>query len=170
MVDRILGLNDTPHRIAWGVALGTFVCFTPTIGIQILLYVAVASVVRANRVSGMPILFLSNPVTALPLYYSEWWLGATILHGSAEGDGQRLIDALERLQANDMADTLWSWAYWRDLTFSILDLGVEIWIGATVIGVLASAPVYFVAKRAVVGYRRRKASRQSEAEPPGEAT
>ena len=35
----ILGLNDEPHRIARGVFLGTVVAFTPTLGLQMMIYV-----------------------------------------------------------------------------------------------------------------------------------
>ena len=34
---RVLHVDDTPHRIALGVALGFFVTWTPTIGVQIVL-------------------------------------------------------------------------------------------------------------------------------------
>src|SRR6056297_631558 len=42
LVHNILHLDDTPHRIAWGVFWGFFIGATPTIGIQVLLYWIVA--------------------------------------------------------------------------------------------------------------------------------
>lgn len=138
--------------------MGTFVCFTPTIGIQIAIYVLVATALRANRVSGMPVLFLSNPVTAIPLYYAEWWVGALVTQGG-EGNGERLREAVAKLAEQDVSATLWSWRYWRDLALSLIDLGAEIWIGATVFGVMAAAPMYWLSKWSVRAYRARKALR-----------
>ena len=72
----ILHLDDTPHRIAWGVFIGAMIAFTPTLGFQIVLYLPIAALLRANKVSGIPILFISNPFAAVPLYYTTWSVGA----------------------------------------------------------------------------------------------
>src|SRR5690606_17221590 len=72
LVHNILGLDDTPHRIGLGVLLGFLVAFTPTLGFQIIMYVALAALIRANKLSGIPILFISNPFTAVPLYWFVW--------------------------------------------------------------------------------------------------
>ena len=48
VVNRILGLNDTPHRIAWGVLLGFVVAFTPTVGLQMMIFVAVVQRLIGN--------------------------------------------------------------------------------------------------------------------------
>ena len=81
VVHKILGLDDAPSRIAWGVFLGCVVAMTPTLGLQILLYVSLATLLRVNKLSGIPILFISNPFTAVPLYGFCWWVGNLLLHG-----------------------------------------------------------------------------------------
>ena len=73
--DHLLGLNDSPHRIALGVGLGVFIAFTPTFGLQILLYLAIASAIGANKISGIGPLFINNPFTLLPLVYGRGALG-----------------------------------------------------------------------------------------------
>ena len=37
IVYRILHADDTPHRLALGIALGVFVAWTPTVGLQMVL-------------------------------------------------------------------------------------------------------------------------------------
>ena len=37
VLHNILHLDDTPHRIAWGVFIGAMIAFTPTLGLQIVL-------------------------------------------------------------------------------------------------------------------------------------
>src|SRR5690606_35711270 len=97
LVHNILGLDDTPHRIALGVLLGFVIAFTPTLGFQIILYVAVAALLRANKLSGIPILFITNPFTAVPLYWFVWKVGGLVLGRSAEGEKAPSAAALDAL-------------------------------------------------------------------------
>ncbi|MFW6066691.1 MAG: DUF2062 domain-containing protein [Myxococcota bacterium] len=155
IVHRILGLDDTPHRIAWGVLLGTMVTFTPTLGFQIAVYVAIATLVRANKVSGIPILFISNPFTAVPLYYFVWRVGAVVVPGDS-GSGRVVRERLRSLAGSEM-----SWSdvvtldFWLEVGGTIVDMGVELWVGSFVLGVLAGIPVYFISYWGVMEYRRR---------------
>ena len=48
VVSGILGLDDSPQRIALGVFLGFVVAMTPTLGLQIVIYVALAALLRVN--------------------------------------------------------------------------------------------------------------------------
>ena len=64
LVHRVLGVDDSPHRIALGVAVAFFVAWTPTLGFQMVLAIALATVLRANKAVTVPIVWLTNPVTA----------------------------------------------------------------------------------------------------------
>ena len=68
IVHKVLRLDDTPHRIALGVAIGFFVTWTPTIGIQMILVVALATLLKANKLVGVPFVWISNPFTIVPIY------------------------------------------------------------------------------------------------------
>jgi len=159
-VHRILGVDDTPHRIAWGVLLGSIVAWTPTIGLQIVIYVAAASVVRANKVSGIPILFISNPFTAVPLYYFAWKVGAFVLRGGNVDsvDGEALVR--ERLETNvsgqSWMEDIFTAEFWSDLGATLVQMGGELWLGSLVMGVLMGIPCYFLTLWAVRSYRRAK--------------
>ena len=65
---RVLGLNDTPHRIALGLAIGIFVTWTPTIGFQMVLTVVLSTLFRANKFVGVPFVWISNPLTVVAIY------------------------------------------------------------------------------------------------------
>ena len=66
---RILHVDDTPHRIALGVAIGMFVAWTPTIGFQMGLTVLLCALFRANKLVGVPLVWISNPLTIIPVYF-----------------------------------------------------------------------------------------------------
>lgn len=155
LVHRILGLEDTPHRIAWGVLLGAIIAFTPTMGFQIAIYVPLAAMVRANKISGIPILFLSNPFTAVPMYYFTWRVGAVLV------PGERMSNEAVRQKLKRLTDADAGWGeiiepeFWTDLGRVLVDMGVELWVGGILFGTLIGIPVYFVSYWGVMEYRRR---------------
>ena len=72
---KLLQLDDTPHSIALGAALGMFITFTPTVGIQVLIVLILSMVVRFNRFAAIVLIYLSNPVTIIPIYYADYVIG-----------------------------------------------------------------------------------------------
>ncbi|MGB5812326.1 MAG: DUF2062 domain-containing protein [Polyangiales bacterium] len=161
----ILHLDDTPHRIAWGVLLGALIAFTPTLGLQIVFYVLVATLLSANKVSGIPILFVSNPFTAVPLYYTTWSVGAWVLHPENSGrvvthdtiktwlgdTGRALKETgVERLLDRD---------FWVDTGRVLLSTGDELWVGGFVLGILTGVPLYFVTRWGINAVRHLREGR-----------
>jgi uncharacterized protein (DUF2062 family) len=159
IVSGILGLDDSPQRIALGVFLGFVVAMTPTLGLQIVIYVALAALLRVNKVAGVPILFITNPVTAVPVYGFCWWLGNLVLHG---GKGE---SSWEEVQARLMAaesgnnESLWeqmlSADFWSRVGTAMAQLGGELWLGSLVSGVALGLPAYGLVLWGVGAYRKR---------------
>jgi uncharacterized protein len=144
---RVLHVDDTPHRIALGVAIGIFITWTPTIGLQMALVVAIAALLRANKIVGVPFVWISNPVTLVPIYGPNHWLGTKILGGNYDFDQLRpFVEAVatggnwfERLHA--AWDAMWR-VFW------------PLWLGSAVVGGVLAVITYFVIRYAVVRYRR----------------
>lgn len=144
---RVLHVDDTPHRIALGVAIGIFITWTPTIGLQMALVVALAALLRANKVVGVPFVWISNPVTLVPIYGPNYWLGTKILGGSYDFSKlSPFVDAVatggnwfERLHA--AWDAMWI-VFW------------PLWLGSAVVGGALAVVTYFAIRYAVVRYRR----------------
>lgn len=145
----ILHLDDTPHRIAWGVFIGALIAFTPTLGLQIVIYVAVAALLGANKVSGIPILFISNPFTAVPLYYATWSVGAAILQPEVEVN-EATIKAWLGSTAHALKDNgferLLETDFWSDTGRLLATTGGELWIGGLVCGLIVALPAYFITR------------------------
>ena len=154
VVDKILGVHDSPHRIALGVAIGIFVTWTPTIGFQMALTVALSALFRANKVVGVPLVWISNPAT-LWMYIPNYLLGCRLLGETPSTD--MLLAALSKaFGVNEsglkerfmtVVQTLWD-------VLAPLMLGSVI-IGG-ILGVLSYAATYkgvqvFQAKRAAAG-------------------
>ena len=81
----ILMLHDTPHSIALGTAIGMFVGLTPTVGFQMLLVVAISLLswryFRFNRLAALITVYVSNPLTLMPIYWLNYRVGTLFVPG-----------------------------------------------------------------------------------------
>ena len=75
----ILILKDDARAIALGSAIGVFVAFTPTVGIQVLIVLLIALLSRPffrfNRLAAILAVNISNPFTVVPIYWFNYRLG-----------------------------------------------------------------------------------------------
>ena len=145
-VYRVLSLDDTPHRIALGVAIGMFVTWTPTIGFQMALTVALCVLLRANKLVGVPFVWISNPLTIVPIYVPSYYLGCWLLGRSTDG-----VSKIQ--EAVDWGTDGWSHkvSHFFSTVWSIF---LELWVGsllfAAVIGALSYVIIYYL----VIFYRK----------------
>ena len=75
---RLILLPESPHRIGLGLAIGIFVGLTPTVGIQMPIAVAIALLLRGNKVAAALGVWVSNPITVPPLYALFFVIGRSI--------------------------------------------------------------------------------------------
>ncbi|HCF60630.1 MAG TPA: hypothetical protein DFS52_21850, partial [Myxococcales bacterium] len=148
IVDGVLGVHDTPHRIALGVAIALFIAWTPTIGFQMGLTLFFATLLRANKVVGVPFAWLTNPAT-LWLYIPNYLLGCWLLGEPA--DITRLVAALGKMFAlsGSVSERL---AGLGDVLEGFL---APLWLGSVIVGLLLGALGYLAVFRGVLAYRRR---------------
>ena len=77
---KILSLNDSPHSIALGVAIGIAVALSPTIPFHMIQAFFFAWVFRANKTAAVLSVWVSNPFTDLPMFFSEYLTGAYLFN------------------------------------------------------------------------------------------
>ncbi len=75
----LIKINDSPKKIALGVAIGVFWGILPTFGFAILFSVPTAFLLKANRLSAIAGTFVSNPLTWPFIYPLGWKIGQRIL-------------------------------------------------------------------------------------------
>lgn len=71
------------RSISGGLALGLFVAFTPTIPFQMLLTVCGGLYFRVNLPIALAACWVTNPLTAVPIYTAAWRLGKYIVENAA---------------------------------------------------------------------------------------
>jgi uncharacterized protein (DUF2062 family) len=74
----MLWRNDK-RAIAGGLSLGLFIAFTPTIPFQMILATGGALLFRVNLPIALAACWMTNPLTALPVYMSAWKLGKYVV-------------------------------------------------------------------------------------------
>jgi uncharacterized protein (DUF2062 family) len=130
----VLSQDDTPHHIALGASIGMFVGLTPTPGVQMLLVLAIYYVCRPvftfNRPAGLAAVYVSNPLTAVPLAWLSYQVGRLFVGGD-------LTRAeLEALLVHDGV------GWWEAFTHLVVDLGWAYLIGSLVVAAAGGLLTY----------------------------
>lgn len=143
----MLHADDPPHRLALGVAIGMFVTFTPTIGFQMGLVVFFAWMLRANKVVGVPLVWISNPATLVPIYWFCYKVGATVIRS----------EAVNAQWWRGWAHPPAAWMpkvefYWT----RFIAIAWPLWVGGCVVGLVTGYPSYLSVYYVVRRYRMRR--------------
>lgn len=72
-------LQDSPQKLAWGMALGVFVGITPTVPFHTVTVLFLAPLLRVSPVTALMGICVMNPFTMAPLYYAAYRVGKLVL-------------------------------------------------------------------------------------------
>lgn len=167
IVRRLLQINDTPESIALGTAMGTFIAMTPTVGIQMVLMIIVGTIIRANRVAGCVMVYISNPFTLVPIYWFDYWIGSVTLGQSLvsyERFSQELNAYLADIEMQKAAHGFFLGLWHATTAFFEVQWESIVWpsvVGGSILGLVCAIPVYPITLRGLRAYQRRRSHRQS---------
>lgn len=159
LIHNVLHADDTPHRIAVGIAVGVFVGLTPTVGFQMVIAVAVAAALRANKVVCIPMVWITNPVTLVPIYAACFRIGSALTGLGAATASHEATAQLTSLEAAGGMDRWVELGFWKELLQTITRVGAELWVGCLFVGSIAAVIAYFASRWGVSAYRERRAIR-----------
>ena len=160
-VNKVLEAGDPPRRIARGVAVGSFIAVTPTVGFQIPLTLLSATILRGNRLAAVAMTFFFNPFIIIPPSY--WYLPAyyigTFLLG-LEPIGLSRISAAYSLTSSGVFNRAW------ELLGNLWSLGLDIYgpmlVGGVVMGIPVSIVMYKVSYRIASRYKKKQTSEATD--------
>jgi uncharacterized protein len=160
---RGLRIHDTPHSIAMGVSIGTFLGWGPLYGAHTILALAVAALARCNKAAAVLACWVNNPVTMVPLLYLQYLLGSLTIFGNASGGGWKTIvklkDSLAQVSLFRFGESM------HHLGDSVRAGWEVFWpwlVGSLISSTVLAALAYPVAKRAVIRHRHRAELRRAE--------
>lgn len=154
----ILALDDSPHAIALGVAIGLFFGLTPTVGIQTLFILATVALTRRlfyfNAAAAMAATYVSNPITMVPLYYFWYRLGAVFIGGNATSEQLEML-----VSFNGFAE------WWQAMRTVGMEIGAPMFLGAFITAPIGAAIAYPTCYAVLKWVRR-----SSDEDPPSDDT
>ncbi|MEC9476107.1 MAG: DUF2062 domain-containing protein [Planctomycetota bacterium] len=151
---RILQLQGSAHSIALGTAIGLFIAMTPTVGLQMIIIVLISLVIPANRLAGFIMVYISNPLTVVPIYWLDYWVGLKCLSqtGMTRQDFEtRWIEAQSKAAE----------AGWYEGSLELMrsfgnDVLGPMFLGGAVVGLVCALPAYPLTLKFVRQYRALK--------------
>lgn len=125
---RFLRMRSSPEAIARGMAAGVFAGSFPLMGLQIIIGVAIAAIVRGNKAIAAASTWISNPLTYVPLFWLNFQIGRWLL---------RFPPTTEL----SIGSSSWHWN-------TFMSMGVQVFfslmVGSLVVGLAASVVGYFL--------------------------
>ena len=76
---QVIGVKDSPRKIAFSFGLGVFIGMSPILGLHTILGILIAWIFRLNKFVTLVGVYVTNPWTIVPIYTFATWLGGRIL-------------------------------------------------------------------------------------------
>jgi len=78
-IKQVIQINDSPHKVALSFGVGVFIGMSPFFGIHTILGIAGAWIFNLNKFATIVGVYITNPLTIVPIYTFCTWVGAEIL-------------------------------------------------------------------------------------------
>jgi len=158
---RVRRLPDSPHRIALGLAIGVFACFTPFFGAHLLLAAGLAKLLRANIVASLIGTFFGNPLTFPLIAAVSLGLGRRILGYGASGENFERLSGAFGKAAGGLWSSLMSLVGRGQPRWGQLEPFVDyvLWpylVGGLLPGIAAAATSYWLLRPLIAAYQARR--------------
>ncbi len=137
---KFLRLQDSPKKIAWGMALGVFIAFTPTVPFHTVGAIFLATYFGISPVAAFIGIQVCNPLTMAPIYVAAYKVGQFLLYRGAP------LSFPETYTYKNLLHLLWQG-------------GLALQVGGVIIGVPPAIASYVLTLWVVQRYRQRKAQR-----------
>ena len=134
--DKMVGDPLPPEDVAAGWALGMFVGCSIPFGLQLVVSIPLAIMMRVSKIGATVGTLITNPVTIFFIYPAQTWAMYNILFGSREmGE----------------LPTEWTRASVMALSGPVI---ISFFLGGLALALILSPITYFTVKRVVIRYRK----------------
>ena len=160
----VLKLRSSPRAIAGGLGVGMFVAFTPTGGIQIILAIILATICNVNRAAAIPPVWITNPMTVVPIYSFNYWLGTLVWPGPPLSEVTKVF--------SDINHAIARLDFWnlKEPAIAMLQMGKEIliplMIGSIEVGIVLGILTYIISLKLLSFFFHRKIQKHLLNNPP----
>ncbi|MBQ6136884.1 MAG: DUF2062 domain-containing protein [Kiritimatiellae bacterium] len=141
-----------PEDVAAGWALGVFVGCAVPFGLQLLISIPLAMMMRVSKIGATLGTLITNPVSIFFIYPAQTFVVNRLLFGGS-------------LTYSKLAATEWSWHAVRRLGAEVM---ASFFLGGFLLAIIMTPVTYFAVKRFVVGARARRERRDLADREEGE--
>lgn len=113
-MQKLVTLDDSPHRIALGFAVGVFLAFTPLLGLHTVLGLLIAFAFGLNRVAVLVGVFVNNPWTLFPIYGLATYVGGLFV-GFPSSLPLAALGFGEIFKSRFWIEVAGAWGFWKPL-------------------------------------------------------
>lgn len=142
---KLMRIDDPPHQVALGLAIGVFVGCLPIVPFQFVTTLALAFIFKGSKVASMLGTLVSNPLNFVPFYMTVYYIGRAVT-------GIDISPPTPSMFHPDNFD-------FADLLAGSRDLLIVLMTGGFTLAIPSSIIAYFIGLQAVVRYRRRKTAK-----------
>ncbi|MBP5790972.1 MAG: DUF2062 domain-containing protein [Kiritimatiellae bacterium] len=135
-----------PETIAAGWALGIFIGCAVPFGMQLIIAVPLAIMMKVSKLGATIGTFITNPVSIFFIYPAQTFIVNKILFGGT-------------LTYSKLAETQWCWGAVRKLGAEVM---ASFFLGGMFLAIVLTPIAYFIVKQIVVRHRRRVAAKTAE--------
>jgi len=135
-----------PEDIAAGWALGVFIGFAIPFGLQLIVAIPLALMMRVSKIGATCGTFVTNPVTIFFIYPAQTFIVNKLVFGGS-------------LTYSKLAETEWTWSAVRRLG---ADTMASFFLGGFLFAIVATPIAYFFVKRVVIRAREWRRKRQEK--------
>ena len=148
--DKMVGDPLPPEDVAAGWALGMFIGCAIPFGLQLVVSVPLAMMMRVSKIGATVGTLITNPVTIFFIYPAQTWVMYNLLFGDRE-----------------MGELPTEWTRQSVMALSGPVI-ISFFLGGLALALILSPITYFVVKRIVIRYRRirRRRGQNPETEEP----
>lgn len=156
--------RKAPDAIALGVCIGLFAGLSPLYGLQIIVAFLLALLLRGSKIAAILSVWVTNPLTMVPVYSFTYWVGSCLLSSPVRGKYFRefIRYCIRHLRWESLEEA-------RAVVSEALRLGRDIlpplFVGGLAVAAVSSLAVYPLTKRIV---RRIRAARSLRIHAHGE--
>ena len=149
---KIVRIKATPEVIARGLALGMFVGMTPTMGFQMAIGAFIATLFRQNILATVIVVWVTNPLTFIPIYTFNYTVGAWVL----QLEGTKMLSPTTFTSIKELFKMGGQFVY-------------TLWFGSIVVGIVMAVITYYVSVPFIGQFQHRRRERRRKKGSPASA-
>lgn len=161
VIKKLARSHSSSHDLAFGAAIGFFIGMLPIMGIQMLVAAAIAAIFRVSKLAAILPVWISNPLTFIPLYGFNYWVGNKLTGlGPNHEEYRKVIKEVHQLlsQAGFFEGIVDSTKLFGSMG---LDAVISLCVGSAIVGIVSALISYPLCMKAIQMLRSRRHRRRT---------